>query len=266
MARIRMVVLTIVGLVIAVPGIAWSQQSNTISSRGPSSARGAATPTVAPASQQAAQGAGQQSTQPAAQQDDPDRPAAAQRRPRYQVQPDDVLSLTFPLSPELDQSIATVQPDGYINLLGAESAYVKGMTVPEITQAIKKAYVGILHEPIIEVDLVDFQRPFFLVSGQVGKPGQYDLRHETTVSEAIAIAGGFAPTAKTQVFLYHRTSTNWVEVKELSLKDILHGKNVNEDAYLGPGDMIFVPEKYITKFRKYVPYSLGTGTYINPLP
>ena len=182
------------------------------------------------------------------------------------MQPDDVLSLTFPLSPELDQSIATVQPDGYINLLGAESAYVKGMTVPEITEAVRKAYVGILHEPIIEVDLVDFQRPFFLVSGQVGKPGQYDLRHETTVSEAIAIAGGFAPTAKTQVFLYHRTSTNWVEVKELSLKDILHGKNVNEDAYLGPGDMIFVPEKYITKFRKYVPYSLGTGTYINPLP
>jgi polysaccharide export outer membrane protein len=157
-----------------------------------------------------------------------------------------------------------VQPDGYINLQGGvDSIYVQGMTVPEIVEALKKAYAGTLHDPIINVDLVDFQRPFFLVSGQVGKPGQFDLRHDTTVSEAIAIAGGFAPTAKTQVFLYHRVSTNWVEVKELKLNDILHGKNVNEDAQLSSGDMIFVPEKFIANFRKYVPYSFGSGLYAN---
>jgi polysaccharide export outer membrane protein len=96
----------------------------------------------------------------------------------------------------------------------------------------------------------------------VGKPGQYDLRYDTTVSEAIAIAGGFTPQAKTQVFLYHRISDGWVEVKKLNLKDILHGKNVNEDAVMKPGDMIFVPEKFITNFRKYVPYSVGM--YVSP--
>jgi polysaccharide export outer membrane protein len=159
-----------------------------------------------------------------------------------------------------------VQPDGYIDLEGAGSLYVKGMTVPEIVQALKKAYSGILHDPIINVSLVDFQKPFFIVSGQVGKPGQYDLRHDTTVSEAIAIAGGFAPTAKTQVFLFHRVSSDWVEVKKLSLKDILHGKNANEDAQLLPGDMIFVPEKFIVNFRKYVPYSISgnAGSYLTP--
>jgi hypothetical protein len=26
-----------------------------------------------------------------------------------------------------------------------------------------------------------------------------------------------------------------------------------------PGDMIFVPEKFITKFRKYVPYYVGAS-------
>jgi polysaccharide export outer membrane protein len=154
-----------------------------------------------------------------------------------------------------------VQPDGYIDVEGAGSVYVQGLTVPEVVEALKKAYAGVLHDPIIHVDLVEFQRPFFLVSGQVGKPGQYDLRHDTTVSEAIAIAGGFAPTAKTQVFLYRRVSDSTAEVKELKLKDILHGKNVNEDVHLRPGDMIFVPEKAITKFRKYVPYSVGFGAY-----
>jgi len=64
------------------------------------------------------------------------------------------------------------------------------------------------------------------------------------------------------VFLYHRISAGWVEVKKLSLKDLLNGKNVNEDVQMQPGDMIFVPEKFITNFRKYVPYSLGL--YLNP--
>jgi polysaccharide export outer membrane protein len=191
-----------------------------------------------------------------------DTPALQQRNPRYRVMRDDVLSLSFPLSPELNQKV-TIQPDGYINLPNAGGLYVQGMTVPELVEALKKAYANVLHDPIIDVDLTDFQKPFFMVSGQVTKPGQYDLRADITVSEAIAVAGGFLPTAKTQVFLYHRVSTNWVEVKKLSLKDILHGKNVEEDVQMQPGDMIFVPEKFITNFRKYVPYS--PGVYVNPL-
>jgi polysaccharide export outer membrane protein len=189
-----------------------------------------------------------------------DRPALQQRNPRYQVQRDDVLLISFPLSPELNQSV-TIQPDGYVNLQNVGSLYVQGMTVPEVVAALKKTYSQTLHDPIIDVDLKDFQRPFFVAMGQVGKPGQYDLRYDMTVSEAIGVAGGFLPTAKTQVFLYHRVNNEWAEVKELHLKDILNGKNISEDAHLTPGDMIFVPEKFITKFRKYVPYGIGTGAY-----
>jgi polysaccharide export outer membrane protein len=174
---------------------------------------------------------------------------------------DDVLAVSFPLSPELNQKV-TIQPDGYITLDNIGSLYVQGMSVPEVVVALKKAYVKILHDPIINVDLIDFQKPYFMVSGQVGKPGQYELRHDTTVSEGIAVAGGFLPTAKTQVFLYHRISSGWFEVKKLNLKDFLHGKNVNEDVQMNPGDMIFVPEKFITNFRKYVPYTVGV--YANP--
>lgn len=192
---------------------------------------------------------------------DSDSSLPAERNPRYKVNRDDVLSLSFPLSPEFNQK-PTVQPDGFINLQGTNSVYILGMTVPEVAKTVKAAYYGILHAPIVDVDLLDFQKPYFIVSGQVGKPGQYDLRYDTTVSEAVAIAGGFTPGAKTQVFVYHRISPGWVEVKELKLKDILHGKNVNEDVAMRPGDMIFVPEKFIVRFRKYVPYFIGTS--VNP--
>lgn len=190
-----------------------------------------------------------------------DRPALQQRNPRYRIMRDDVLLISFPLVPELNQKL-TVQPDGYINLQGAGSLYVQEMTVPQVVEALKRAYSKILHDPVIDVDLSDFQRPFFFVSGQVNKPGQYDLRAETTVSEAIAMAGGLAPTAKTQILLYRRISPGWMEVRKLRLKDILNGKNVNEDSDMQPGDMVFVPEKFISNFRKYVPYSFGM--YLNP--
>jgi polysaccharide biosynthesis/export protein len=191
----------------------------------------------------------------------PDHPVLQHRNPRYRVNRDDVLQISFPLSPELDQKV-TVHPDGYIVLQNIGSIFIAGMTVPEVVAALKKASANILHDPIIDVDLVDFQRAYFMVTGQVGKPGQYDLRHDTNVNEAIAMAGGFLPTAKTQVFVYHRVSPSWMEVKKLNLKDILNGKNVNEDIQMQPGDMVFVPEKFITNFKKYVPYT--AGVYANP--
>lgn len=198
---------------------------------------------------------------PTAGETSPDRPVLQHRNPRYKIQRGDTISIAFPLASEFDQSL-TVQPDGYVNPRGTASLYVQGMTVPEAIEAFKKLYSKILHEPLIDLDLTDFQKPMFIVSGQVGKPGQYELRNDITVTEAIAIAGGFTPQAKTQVFLYHRVSSGWVQVRRLNLKEILNGKNVNEDSRMQEGDMVFVPEKFITNFRKYVPYSVGM--YLNP--
>ena len=192
-----------------------------------------------------------------------EHPVPGERNPRYRLNRSDVLALTFALSPEFNQNV-TVQPDGYITLQGVGSINVLGLTLPETVEAIKKAYSKTLNDPIIDVDLTDFQKAYFIVTGQVNKPGQYDLRYDLTVSEAIAVAGGFLPTAKTQVFLYRRSQTGWVEAKELKLKDFLHGKNVTEDAEMRPGDMIFVPEKTITKIRKYIPYSVGIP--LSPTP
>ena len=190
------------------------------------------------------------------------QPQLQQRYPRYIIQRSDVLLLTFPLTPEFNQTV-TVQPDGYINLQNSGSVHVQGLTVPEMIEALQTAYAHVLHKPIINVDLEDFQKPFFTVSGQVGKPGQYELRSDITVAEGLALAGGMAPTAKTQVFLFHRTSAEWFAVREINMKEILSGKNTDEDATLQPGDMIYVPEKFITNFRKYVPYSANAGTYVN---
>ena len=76
----------------------------------------------------------------------------------------------------------------------------KGKQLPKLSTLLTKAYAKILHNPIIAVDLTNFQAPQFTIFGEVGKPGQYQLRYDTTVSQAIAIGGGFLPSAKSQVF------------------------------------------------------------------
>lgn len=192
-------------------------------------------------------------------------PQLVQRYPRYVIQREDVLQLTFPITPEFNQKV-TVEPDGYISLQNAGSIHVQGLTIPELLDALKKAYAGTLHNPIIEADLTDFEKPFFTVSGQVGKPGKYELRSNITIAEALAIAGGMTPTAKTQVVLFHRTATGWVEIRKVNMKEILRGKRNTEDASIQPGDMIYVPEKFIANFKKYVPYSLTGGSYLAPIP
>src|SRR5579863_4603178 len=110
------------------------------------------------------------------------------RRPLYRLRPSDVVEVSFTVAPEFNQTL-TVQPDGYVMLKDAGPVEAEGLTVPEFSQAIQQAYHGYLHDPEAAVALKDFERPYFVVGGQVGKPGKYELRSDTTVAEAVQIAG-----------------------------------------------------------------------------
>jgi len=194
-----------------------------------------------------------------------DRPALQQRNPRYHLCATDVIALTFPLTPEFDQTV-NVQPDGFITLAGAGNVHVAGLTTQETVPAIQAAYANILHNPILTIELKDFNKPYFTVSGQVFKPGKFDLRGYTTATEAVALAGGFEDSAKhSQVLLFHRVNDSWTEVKTLDLKHILQGHNVNEDPEIRPGDMVFVPQNTISKVKKFIP-NYGMGAYATMYP
>ncbi len=187
---------------------------------------------------------------------DTDRPALQRRNPRYQLHKSDTVTLDFPLVPEYVQTVI-VQPDGYITLKDVGAVYVEGQTVPELEQTVRQAYSKILHDPIITVDLKDFQKPYFIAFGQFVKPGQYDLRGDITLTQAVALAGGFdVATAKhSQVMLFRRASSDWFEVRQFDMKNMFNAKNIKEDIYLQPGDMIYVPQNFISKIKPFIPSS-----------
>lgn len=196
--------------------------------------------------------------------DDATHPKLRERNPRYRIQPDDILELSFRYTPEFDQEI-TVQPDGFVQLKGLQNDLkVQGLTVPEVIEAFKRAYVDVLHDPVISVVLRDFEKPYFVAGGQVGKPGKYDLRGETSATQAIAIAGGFVDFAKNkQVLLFRRYSDDTVEVKVLNLKDVLKNKDPREDVMLQPGDMLYVPKTFMATIDRFLPRT-SLGTYFSP--
>lgn len=190
-----------------------------------------------------------------------DSAAELQRRgERYRLCPSDVISLTFPITPEFDQTVS-IEPDGYVNLTGAGDVHLAGLTTAESAAAVKAAYAKVLHDPIVTVALKDFNKPYFIVNGQVKSPGKFDLRGATTATEAIAMAGGFNDAAKhSQVLLFRRVNDNWYAVEKLDLKKILQGHNVQEDPEIRSGDMLFVPQNAISKIERFIPRT-GMGAY-----
>lgn len=185
------------------------------------------------------------------------------RRPLYRLQTSDTVEVNFPFAPEFNQ-ITTVQPDGFVALKGADSVLAANKTLAELGEQINQAYVNVLRDPEVRVTLKDFNKPYFIVSGEVTRPGKYELRSETTVIEAVAIAGGFTSQARHSEVVLFRALAGASEARTLDIKRLLKTKSLAEDLRLRPGDMVFVPQNTISKVRKYLPLPT-TGVYVNPM-
>jgi polysaccharide export outer membrane protein len=194
-----------------------------------------------------------------------DHPLPQTRDSRYQLHPGDSLAIIFPLTPEFNQPVVAVQPDGYVTLQGVGEVPAAGKTLPEFRKLLQDAYAKIVSPQAITVELKNFEMPYFLVGGEVGHPGKFELRSDTTVAGAVAIAGGFKDSSKhSQVLLFRRVSDEWMEAKVLDMKKMLAAGNLGEDPHLRPGDMVYVPKNMISKIKPFLPVP-GIGVAWNPI-
>jgi polysaccharide export outer membrane protein len=193
-----------------------------------------------------------------------------ERHPLYRLRPSDAVEISFTVAPEFNQTLI-VQPDGYVMLKDAGMVDVQGRNLQEFTEAVEKAYRGYLHDPQVAVALKDFERPYFIVGGEVGKPGKYELRSDTTVAEAVQIAGGLTQQAKhSQVVLFRRVNDELVETRLLNLKKMMKQRQsqsqtggLSEDAHLVPGDLVFVPQNSLSKIARFITKP-ALSMYVSP--
>lgn len=179
-------------------------------------------------------------------------PQLQTRDPRYRINKTDVLSVNFLFTPEYDQNLQ-VQPDGYVIPRGVSQLKAEGMTIPEFTESLQQAYGKILHDPVITVLPTNVVPAYFIAGGEVHSPGRYTFQGDTTVAQAISLAGGFTTAAKhSQVILYRRLNNEWVEGRRVDLKHMLNSGNLSEDIHLEPGDMLYVPKNTVSKVQQWL--------------
>jgi polysaccharide export outer membrane protein len=173
---------------------------------------------------------------------------------RYRITPGDLLEFTFPFVPELNQT-ATVQPDGYITLREIDDLRVQGRTLAQVKADVTAAYEKFVRDPAVNVTLKEFERPYFVAGGHLEKPGKYELRGATTLTQALALAGGPRPGALTsRVTLYRRLPDNTMEVKRINVARMYAKRDLSEDPLLRPGDTIVVPTSAFGKVLPALPF------------
>lgn len=183
---------------------------------------------------------------------------------RYRLQPGDVLEIQFRYSPEFNQTV-TIQPDGYVSLEISGDLKVAGMTVDQTRQAILKRASARLQDPIATVILKEFQRPYFVVAGEVTQPGRIEMRERVTAIQAIMLAGGMKETARSsQVVVFRKINSDMAEVKLLNLKSIRRTSDLENDLTLQAGDMVYVPRDKISKIERFMKL-VSVAAFMTPI-
>ena len=177
----------------------------------------------------------------------------------YRLGPEDVISVdVFGQQTQLySQPSMIVPPDGKINykLIGAIN--VRGRTVEDIQKEIAKKLDEYIIDPKVTVQLVQSHSMKYIIDGDVGRPGIFEMTRRMTVREAVVLSGGILPTgdkAKVQIARAGQASMIAVNFKELE-------KGKGADEFLAPGDIIFVPGNRFKTIQKYLQI-VQTATYL----
>jgi polysaccharide export outer membrane protein len=177
----------------------------------------------------------------------------ADRNQRYLIQPSDVLEIHYRYSPEFDQTV-TIQPDGFASLQLVGDLKLQSLTVNQAKAAILDKASQRLKDPEITVVLKEFEKPYFVVGGEVASPGRFEMRGTVTALQAVAMAGGFkAASAKhSQVILYRRVGPDLAKAEILDLKAAMSPSSTEPLADLHSGDLLIVPQNRISKIERFV--------------
>ena len=152
----------------------------------------------------------------------------------YQIGPGDVLKITIYDHPDLT-TVARVDNKGDILFPLAGAIRVGGLTTARASQAIAtKLGAGYIVNPQASVFVEEFRSRVVYVTGQVNRPSAFTVEPDTTVIQAVTMAGGFTPLAAQGKIKIIRKING---VEEVIKKVPLHEK-------LMPEDVMVIPESF----------------------
>lgn len=172
----------------------------------------------------------------------------------YRVGPADILSIIVWEHPELtipagamrsaEQAGTVVENDGTIYFPYAGVLNVEGKTLPEIRQMLTYKLDQYIEDVKLDVRMAQYNHKRVYVTGEVNDQGVQAITNvPPTLVEVINGAGGFAPTADTQLL----TLTRDEQTYRIDLQALYENGDVSQNVLLHPGDVVNVWDKENTK-------------------
>jgi len=156
---------------------------------------------------------------------------------KYLVKIGDTIKITA--RPDPEKAISgeyEVAENGTIKLLHIGRVDIEGLTATEVEDKIEKRYEDIYSSISITVTVLRY----YIVRGEVRRPGRYGYTRQIGILEGITSAGGFTDfSKKNKVIVTRKKSDGTTEQIKVNCKKIRDGKA--KDFILKPDDQIYVP-------------------------
>jgi polysaccharide export outer membrane protein len=166
----------------------------------------------------------------------PDTPGAPVDLKAYVIGPEDVLYVSVFNEAQLTRAVS-VRPDGKITMPLIGDMQAAGLTPERLNAQMKQALSTYLHNPDVTITVAQVNSKRYTVAGGVLRPGPYPLVLPTKVFDALSSVG-FKDFANVKKIVIIRGDKRI----KFNYKDVLHGKNLDQNIFLEPGDTIYVPE------------------------
>lgn len=177
--------------------------------------------------------------------------AYSDQSPAYRFFPGDEVEVTIYSAPELSRS-ATIGPDGRLALPLIGAVRAADLTSQELRDILVAAYAVHLRMPELSVTPRTYASRQVFVGGEVARPGIYEMPANIDAFQAVALAGGFLPSAhRSDVLVLSRAGgeTSVAEI-DLSMRAVRGG--LPNARPLQRYDVVYVPRSRISQVNLFM--------------
>jgi polysaccharide biosynthesis/export protein len=152
----------------------------------------------------------------------------------YVIGPEDVLSIFVFHEQELTR-VESVRPDGKITMPLIGDLQAEGLTPDRLKTQMRDALSSYIKNPDVTITIMAVNSKRYTIAGEVLRPGPVALVMPMRVFDALSNVGfkDFANKSKIVIIRGDKRI-------KFNYNDVLHGKHLETNIFLEPGDTIYV--------------------------
>ncbi len=157
----------------------------------------------------------------------------------YVIGPEDVLDIQFWREKEISGEVV-VRPDGKITTLLLNDVQAAGLTPEQLRVRLTEEAAKLLENPIATVIVKQINSRRAYITGEIEKPGPYNVITPTTVLQLISMAGGLKEYADRDSIVIMRTENGRQLRFGFDYDKVVTGRALTQNIELKPGDTVVV--------------------------